>query len=556
MATKLGTFASCLALATAWTVDVEPDGQVQALRVGTRFDSAGHMVDSGSGVQFSPVDSSPVIRTADTAGSVLDFTGWKDSAGLMRREAGTYPAVILGPVAAIAALAAALAAYSSYASSQSSSSEQERQLESSEAGPGDCNAVLLVTSCVAFNEGFAACAIITFCAKMTEDLRGSSARIGFFSGILYTANYTGILLMAYPWARFSDRVGRRRCLLLSTWSCMTCNLLMAFTDNYWMMVVLRIMCGLLNANNPVSRTSLREAFSRNGRDDTNAFSFVSTSYALSSLLGPSLGGLLYGKEVFQTSWTLPWLLVAGLNLCCFLVILGVQPETVFSSGEAQPSSETHLLKDRRFVLLLLMAWGHSYVFTGWETVYPTFAEMSASSLGEEWSTRRVGLTFLAGGICLVLYNTLLYAWMVSKFTVIRLWIWSWILPLIPLAVFPRLLMYLMAQHVDHDSAFVTILNCGSQVVLSVGLGSGFISMQLIVNEYVTRLPDGRSQLASANGGLASVQAFARAVSPAITGGLYSASFQIAALSRATAFDHLAVIGMCTGIILATLYQRS
>jgi MFS family permease len=461
----------------------------------------------------------------------------------------------MGPAAAMAALAAAVAAYTFYVFGQSSRSEQERQLESSEAGPGDCNAVLLVSSCVAFNEGFAATAIFAFCAKMTEDLRESSSMIGYFSGLLYTANYTGILVMAYPWARFSDRVGRRRCLLLSTFSCMTCNLLTAFTDDYWMMVALRMMCGLLNANNPISRTSLRETFSRSDRDDTHAFSFVSTSYAVSSLLGPSLGGLLYGT-MFRTSWTLPWLLITGLNLCCFLVILGVQPETIFSTGEAEPSSETHMLKDRRFILVLSMAWGHSYVFTGWETVYPTFAELSAKSLGEDWSTVHVGLTFLAGGIALVVYNTFLYAWMVSKFTVIRLWIWSWILPLIPLAVFPRLLMYMMAQHVDSDSALVALLNYGSQVVLSVLLGSGFTSIQLILNEYVASLPDGRSQLASANGGLASVQAFARAVSPTITGGLFSASFQIAALSRAIAFDHLAVVGVCTGILLATLYERS
>jgi MFS family permease len=428
-------------------------------------------------------------------------------------------------------------------------------------GPGECNAVLLASAGVAFNEGFAATAIFAFCAKMTEELRGSPSMIGYFSGLLYTANYTGMLLMAYPWATLSDRIGRRRCLLLSTFSCMICNFLMAFTSNYWMMLALRVMCGLLNANNFVSKTSLREAFSRNDLDDTQAFSFVSTSYAVSSLLGPSLGGLLYGRvlpiiSAWQTSWTLPWILIAALNLCCFLVIVGFQTETTFDTSEVEPKSETHLLKDKRFIIVLAMAWGHSYVFTGWETVYPTLAELPADSLGEDWSTARVGVTFLAGGIALVLFNMFLYSWMVSRFTVIRLWIWSWILPLIPLALFPRFLMHLMAQHVDNDSALVTLLNYSSQVVLSMLLGSGFTSIQLIVNEYVASLPDGRTQLASANGGLASVQAFARAVSPAITGGLFSAGFQVPALSRATAFDHLAVLGGCTGIILPTLYERS
>jgi len=215
-----------------------------------------------------------------------------------------------------------------------------------------------------------------------------------------------------------------------------------------------------------------------------------------------------------------------------------------------------LLKDRRFIMVLFMAWGHSYVFTGWETVYPTFAELPVDSWGEGWSTAHVGVTFLAGGIALAVYNLCLFSWMVSKLTAIRLWIWSWILPLIPLLVLPRLLMYLVAQNVDTNSVFVTLLNYGSQVVLSVCLGSGFTSIQLIVNEYVASLPDGRNQLASVNGGLASAQAFARAVSPAITGGLLSAGFHVAALSPATTFDHLAVLGACVGMMLAVLYERS
>jgi hypothetical protein len=146
--------------------------------------------------------------------------------------------------------------------------------------------------------------------------------------------------------------------------------------------------------------------------------------------------------------------------------------------------------------------------------------------------------------------------MVSKFTVLRLWIWSWIMPLIAIAVLPRLLMYLVALHVDTNSVFVALLNYGSQVILSVFLGSGFTSIQLIVNDYVTSLPDGRNQLASANGGLASVQALARAVTPSITGGLLSAGFHVSALSPATAFDHLAVLGGCAGLMLAVLYERS
>jgi len=485
--TKVGAFASCLVLSAAL---------------------------SGGTSQFSLGGDS---AEEDAPGPAAQSTGQRDSVELLRlRQVHATPVVILGPAAALGAAVVAAAALSCHAVRRGPHCEQEGRQESLEVGPGECSAVAWVCACVAFNEGFAATAIFAFCAKMTEELRGSPLAIGYYSGLLYTANYTGMLLMAYPWARFSDKVGRRPCLLVSTLSCMICNLLIALTENYWSMVVLRLICGLLNANNSFSKTSLREAFYRNNLDDTPAFSYVSTSYAVSSLLGPSLGGLLYGQVLsvtlpWQASWTLPWFLVAGLNFGCFLVVVCLQPETFFDMGVAEPRSETYLFKDRRFIMVLFMAWAHSYVFTGWETIYPTFAELPASSLGEGWSTARVGVTFLVGGVALGVYNILVFSWMVSNFTVVRLWIWPWVLPLMPLAVFPRLVMYSVAQqHVDSSAVLVALLNYGSQVVLSVCLGSGFTSIQLIANAYVASLPDGRSQLASANGGLASVQALARA----------------------------------------------
>lgn len=365
--------------------------------------------------------------------------------------------------------------------------------------------------------------------------------------------------MQYPLMVLSDHVGRRPVLLLGIFSSIVFNLSMAFISEYWLMVAVRLLNGCFNANNAVSRTSLREAFNHGDADDKQAFSCVSSWYAVSSLLGPSLGGVLYGKELAidwtWLSWTLPWLLIALLYLVCFLVVLSLHPETAFlpereKPGSPRPHGTTKLSTDRGFLLVMVMAWGHSYVFTGWETIYSTLAELDASDLGEDWSTTQVGVNFLVGGIALVTYNVLVYTWLASAVTVRRLWVWSWALPIVVLMVFPRLVTYLMSQGANADGVGVAVVNYGSQIVISVLLGSGFTSIQLLVNEYVDTLPDHRMQLASANGALAALQALARAVSPTVTGALYSLSFSTSFLSRSSTFDHLAVVGVVTGVLCA------
>merc|ERR1712232_1045618 len=103
--------------------------------------------------------------------------------------------------------------------------------------------------------------------------------VGYYSGLLYTANYIGMLLTSYPWAMFSDRIGRRPVLLVSAISCLLLKLSMVFTRDYWTMVALRFTSGMMNASNSVFRTSMREAFRRHSVNDSHAFAYVSASYA-------------------------------------------------------------------------------------------------------------------------------------------------------------------------------------------------------------------------------------------------------------------------------------
>merc|ERR1719323_1165949 len=95
-----------------------------------------------------------------------------------------------------------------------------------------------------------------------------------------------------------------------------------------------------------------------------------------------------------------------------------------------------LLRDLRFVLLLIMGGGHSYIFTGWEIAYPLIARLPADESGENWTTADIGLTFLVGSVGLMLYSLAFYPALTKRLSVIRLWCWSMTLALPVLTVFP------------------------------------------------------------------------------------------------------------------------
>jgi len=224
-----------------------------------------------------------------------------------------------------------------------------------------------------------------------------------------------------------------------------------------------------------------------------------------------------------------------------------------TGGAATPP----LLRSRRFLLLLAMGGGHSYVFTGWELVYPLLARLQPCMGGEAWSTSEVGLTFLMGSLGLMCYSLLLYPRLAKRIPVLRLWVWQWALPLLVLPAFPRALGCLISAGVPSRSLAVQLLNYCTQLVLSVLLGSEFISIQLLLNGYVAGEPDAKGTLALANSYLVSVQALVRALSPMFTGALFSVGVHGGWPGSGVALplDHLALVGLVCGVLCALGFGR-
>jgi len=420
---------------------------------------------------------------------------------------------------------------------------------------------------VMFAEAFYATQIFPYCSTMTETLRGSTGLIGLYTGLLYTSQSLGMLLSAYAWAAASNRYGRRKCLMLGVSFNIVTSFLLACSTEYWITVLLRLAAGLTNNNLSIVRTSLREFFMQQEADDTTAFSMLSVAFGAASIVGPSVGGLLYtklpGVGTFFPSWAPPFILCMAMYWISLAVIVAWLPETANLDHGSKPkvmkvekklnsSRVRRLLREAKFILLLVMAGGHSYIFTGWELVYPLFARLHVEAGGEEWLTSDIGLTFLVGSIGLMSYSLLVYPKMAKLMPTIHLWIWQWVPPIVIMPLFPRLVQHALMHGFNHKGCILRLLNFGAQLVVSILLGSKFISVQLLLNSYVA----GQQELlALANGYLVSTQAMVRAMSPLVTGSLFTFGVHGHITGPALPFDHLALAGLVCGVACAIAFER-
>lgn len=433
-----------------------------------------------------------------------------------------------------------------------------------------------VACIIMFAEGYYATHHFPFASWMTEELRGTDENLGMYAGLLNSVVSIGMFLSSYVWAKASNRFGRKACLLVGLFSSAVSTLLLVVSKDYWTVVFIRLVAGMMNNNLGIVRTALREAHQRVGEDDTSAFATLSVAFGASSIAGPSLGGLIYGRcpEGLLATYCKPW--TPAFLLCTLLYVLAFsstalnmeetadisKTKGLALSPASRAASEQGLMSKAPFLLLMIMGGGHSYVFTGWELAYPLLARVKRSDGGQGWASDQIGVTFMVGSIGLVIYSMIIFPKLVKRLSALRAWIWSWCLPVVLLPLFPRILT--VSCRAGMSDLAIAALNYSMQLVMSVFLGGGFIGIQLLLNKYVGEQRNGAVLLQVANMNLVSTQAFVRTLSPLSTGKLFelglaadrSQTFTEESLvTRALAFDHLSLVGIICCILCALVFSR-
>jgi len=414
----------------------------------------------------------------------------------------------------------------------------------------------ILTACaIMFAEGFNATMSFPFASFMVEHLHGTDARLGFFTGLFFAAFSVGPLLTARMWGSAANYVGRRPCLLTSLFSSILLTISISLCRHYEVVLLLRFAQGCMSCALPMARTSLRERVQQLKGDEVQAFSLLQAAFAISSVMGPALGGILYGWPAgndFLLPWAVPHILASCLYVSSFTFATAYFVETadldIPMSLRRQKSDEVDLFRYSSVIYTLIMTAGHSYVFTGWEVGYPLLARNPNL---EAWSSEMIGVTFLIGSICLLLHTVFTYPVMVKKLGLNAVWSWSWIVCIVMLITFPRLLKLCIASGFAGNSWCIFVANYVAQIFISVLQGCNFTTLQLMLNRVIAARGN-EYALSLANGYMVSAQGLARATSPIMTGSLIA---RPSLCEGVMAFDALACIAAVCCLLFGWALQR-
>jgi len=429
--------------------------------------------------------------------------------------------------------------------------------------------VVAAASAVMFTEGFFATMSFPFASFMVQDalnLREDDNDVGFWTGLFFTTYPIGCLLTSRWWAAMSNVRGRKFCLMVSLTSSMLATLATAFCPFYWGLLFLRFIQGMMMCSLTMVRTVLKERVKQLQKDEVRAFSLMQTAFALSSVLGPAVGGYLYGGcagvalplgppgSLAFSPWTLPHLFSCGFYAASLAVTWHCMRETGRRGSKSRPLCELEkqpsIFDDTAIRATLVIAAGHSFIFTGWEVGYPVIARLQSL---EGWSTSQIGVTFLVGSVVLVFHTLITYPMCVQRFGISGVWLSSWAVCLVVLLTFPRVLKGLIDAGYGGRSLTVLGLNYTSQLCISVFQGCNFTTLSLLINKVVASRPDSEFTLPLANAWAQSLQSLARAISPILTGSLirYQTFFD-----GVLTFDVLTAVGFCSCVVPMLYIQKT
>jgi hypothetical protein len=305
----------------------------------------------------------------------------------------------------------------------------------------------------------------------------------------------------------------------------------------------------------MARTCLKEKVQEIRGDEVLAFSLLQTAFAASALSGPAIGGMVYGTPL-GFAWLPPWaapqligfLLYVGAIIMTYFIMVETADLDVPSELRRQRSEGVIITNDRSMLYLFAMVAGHSFVFTGWEVGYPIMARKHIG--GESWTPSMIGITFLVGSAGLFLHTLFTFPIAVKELGLGKIWWNSWVICIIVLMAFPRILNLMLALGLDRLSLGVYAANYVSQFFVSVSQGCNFTTLQLMLNQYIGQRPDGEYALPLANGWTASLQALARAISPVMTGTLTASP---SVCYGVLAFDVLAIVSAVSCLVCGSFF---
>lgn len=203
---------------------------------------------------------------------------------------------------------------------------------------------------------------------LIEDLTGSLAAAGIWTGIIGSLWALMQFVCAPVIGSLSDHFGRRPVILTSTAGLALDWMLMALAPNLWWLVVGRIIGGITSASATALFAYMADVTAPERR--ARAFGLIGAAISAGFVLGPALGGVL--GDIFPR---LPFWVAAGFSGAAFVYGLVVLTESLpahrrepFAWRTANPVAALRMLLGRRklsrlAVSVFLLTFSHRLFMT-------------------------------------------------------------------------------------------------------------------------------------------------------------------------------------------------
>jgi DHA1 family tetracycline resistance protein-like MFS transporter len=210
----------------------------------------------------------------------------------------------------------------------------------------------------------------------------------------------GMLLAAYSAAQFiaapllgalSDRFGRKPILLISKLGTVLSYVLLAMAGSYWLIFVSRLMDGFTGGN--ISAAKAYAADITTPEERPKGMAVIGMAFGTGFILGPALGGLLYG--VGNHGHSVAAIVAGSLSLLAFFLTLFFlkEPEKRHESAHYSFRETLTMFKHRGIATICLVQVGFMVLFSSFES---TFSLFTAQGFG--FDERQNSFLFLYVGV--------------------------------------------------------------------------------------------------------------------------------------------------------------
>ncbi|KAF8199733.1 major facilitator superfamily transporter [Pholiota molesta] len=371
---------------------------------------------------------------------------------------------------------------------------------------------------------------------------GDETKVGYYAGMIESLFFATEALTVFQWSRLSDRIGRKPVLMLGMMGTIMSMLAFGLSRTFWALVISRCLCGLLNGNIGVMKSTMGELTDNTNRAD--AFALMPALWALGATMGPLLGGTLTRPadqfpEVFtgqfwkKYPYFLPCAAPAGV-VFIVLVITGIWfKETV--TWKKRPSktsssllSTTSLLGEHddahvplsallTFPVVISIANYMTLAFLNIATnaLLPLFFHMPVALGGLDLDPVVIGYAMGAYGLGTGTFQICFFARIVRRFGTRRTFIMSMAAFLPVFLMFPVISILAKAHGVFWGVWVLVGITFCLLFFMDTAYGCIFI--------YVTESAPNRSSLGATNGLAQTTVSTARAIGPVLSTSLFSFS---------------------------------